>query len=99
NLGAKIAIRSGDHVHVDTPGIERSDPVHLAKLENAEQFGLERRRQLADLVQKQRTAIGEFQKARLVLRGTGKSAAHVAEQLAFEHRGDDGPTTNLKQPT
>jgi hypothetical protein len=86
-------------VHVDAAGIERSDAVHLAKFENAEQFRLECRRELADLVQKQRPAISEFKEARLVLCGAGKGAAHVPEQLAFKQRINDGRTADGHEPS
>ena len=64
-----------------------ADRAHLALLQHAQQLHLERRRQLADLVEEQRAAVGRPEEAGLALVvGAGEGALLVAEQLALEQR-------------
>ena len=56
----------------------------LAVLQHLQQLGLQRRRQIANLVEEERPLIGELEFARLVLDGAGEGAALEAEQLGFE---------------
>ena len=46
--------------------------------------------QLADFVEKQRTAVGRFEESGLVVGGARERAAHVAEQFALKERLDHG---------
>ena len=59
-----------------------ADPLVGPLLHHAQQLGLQRQRQLADLVEKQRAAVGERERA--VARGdrAGEGAALMAEKLA-----------------
>ena len=68
DLGAQIAVGRGDHVDVDAARLERADALDLAELEHAQQLRLHRQRQLADLVEEQRAAVGVLEQARLVVR-------------------------------
>ena len=45
-------------------GLVAADALDLALLEDAEQLGLHRRRQLADLVEEERAAVGQLEAAR-----------------------------------
>jgi hypothetical protein len=56
----------------------------FALLEDPQEGGLRRLRQIADLVEKQGAAVGRAHEARLVLVGAGERAAHVAEELTFD---------------
>ena len=82
-LDPQIAVGRGDHMDVHLPGFERTDALHFAVLDGAEQLGLQRQRQLADFVQKERPAIGVLEQPDLRFRRPGERAAHVAEQLRF----------------
>ena len=53
-------------------------------LQDAQQLDLRARRHLADLVEKQRAALGLLEQAALARFGAGECAALVAEQLAFQ---------------
>ena len=70
------------HVGVARPGL--ADALELLVLQEAQQLGLQRRRDLADLVEEQRAALGRLDAARLVAHRAGERAARVAEQLARE---------------
>ena len=74
-------------------GTERPPPsaIDLALLQDAQQLGLQRRRQLADLVEEQRAAVGLLERPTLPLGGAGERAALVAEELALEQRRPASP--------
>ena len=67
-------------------GIARlaAEPRQPALLEHAQQLGLRRQRQLADLVEEQRAAAGGLERAAAQPVGAGEGAALVAEQLALD---------------
>ena len=75
---------------IDPPRVERANPADFAQFEHAQELGLRRRWQTADLVEEQRSTVSELEKARLVVSGAKKPAARVAEQLALKDRVVDG---------
>ncbi len=83
----------GDHPHVERLDLVGAQRLDLLLLQHAQQLGLQRQRQVADLVEEQRAAVGhlELADARLAV-GTGKGAGGGAEQLglhqAFRNRRD-----------
>ena len=58
--------------------------VEFPLLEKAQEFGLQLRRHIADLVEKNRAAVGQLQLAFLELVGAGERAFLMAEQFAFQ---------------
>ena len=62
-------------------GAHLADRPHLALLERAQELRLQIERQLADLVEEQRAAVGLLDEAALGVERAGEGAAHVAEQL------------------
>ena len=69
----------------------RAERLELALLQHAQQLGLQRRRDLADLVEEDRAAVGQREAALLVGRRAGERALVVAEQLGLEQRLGDAP--------
>ena len=65
-------------------GLRLADAADLARLERAQQLRLELERQLADLVEEHRAAVGRLEGAGAVAVGAGEGAAHVAEELALD---------------
>ena len=63
DLLAQVAVGGGDDAHVDLRGCVGADAAHLARLEHAQQLRLQRQRQLADLVEEQRAAVGLLERA------------------------------------
>ena len=57
DLAREIAVRRGDDPQVGRARGRLADPHALAGLEHAQQLGLDRQRQLADLVEEQRAAV------------------------------------------
>ena len=85
DLACQIAVRRGDHAHVDADGLVAADALELALLQHAQQLRLRRGRDLADLVEEQRAAVGLLEAAVAARGRAGERALLVAEQLALEH--------------
>jgi len=79
-------VRGGEHADVDRDRLGRAHRLDLALLDRAKELGLQRRRQLADLVEEQRTAARLAEEAALRLVRPGERAAAMAEQLALDQR-------------
>ena len=97
-LGAQIAIGGRNDVHVDVDRCDRAHALDFAGFEHAQQLGLHRLRQLADLVEEQRSAVRDFEQSRLVVGRAGECAARVSEQLALEKRLDDSRAVDRDEP-
>ena len=67
-------------------GCLAADALELLLLQRAQQLDLHRGRDVADLVEEQRAAVGELEPAELLLDRAGERALLVAEQLALEQR-------------
>src|SRR5258706_5332756 len=76
----------GQHAHVDRDGLAAADRLDLLLLDDAQELGLQRERQLADLVEEQRAAVRLAEQPALRLVRAGECAAAVAEQLALDER-------------
>ncbi len=93
DLGFQVDMRRGDHPHVECLDLIGAERLDLLFLQHAQQLGLQRQGQVADLVEEQRAAVGhlEFADARLAV-GAGKGAGGGAEQFgldqAFRNRRD-----------
>ena len=85
----EVDIGRGDDADVDRDRRAGADAHDLALLEDAEQLHLERRRQVADLVEEQRAAIGGLEPARLRPERAGEGALLVAEQLGLDEGLDE----------
>ena len=79
-------VRGGDDPHVDLDRRRPADAVEGALLQHAQELGLRRRRELADLVQEDRAAVGELELPEPARRGAREGALLVAEELALEQR-------------
>ena len=82
----QVAVGGCDQAYVDAVLAIGADPLQLPALQHAEQLGLHRQRQLADLVEEQAAAVGQFELAAPFVDRAGEGAAHMAEQFAF-HQG------------
>ena len=61
-----------------------ADAADFAAFQHAQQFGLHRLGQLADFVEEQRAAVGDFEQADAMFVGAGEAAFAMAEQFAFD---------------
>src|SRR5690606_19850070 len=88
DLFLERAVRRRDHARVDADRARTADGLDLAVLQRAQELRLQIDRQLADLVEEQRAAVGRDEQPTLARLRAGERAAHVAEQLAIEQRAD-----------
>ena len=75
----KVLVGRADEAHVDLDRPHAADPFEFAFLQNAQQLDLEARRNVADLVEKQRAAVGEFEPALAQRLGAREGAAFMTE--------------------
>ena len=83
HLAREVAVGRGDHAHVDAVHAIAADALDLALLQRAQQLRLQLQRQLADLVEEQRAAVGDLELAGPIALRAGERARHVPEQLAL----------------
>jgi hypothetical protein len=77
----------GDDPDVDSLDPPRADRLDLALLQRPQELGLDRQRQLADLVEHQRAAVGLGEEAAARADRAGERAADVTEQLGLGQVG------------
>ncbi|MEJ7731634.1 MAG: hypothetical protein WKG00_20785, partial [Polyangiaceae bacterium] len=80
----------GHHAHLDHARLVVADGAHLAELQRAQQHRLHVQRQLADLVEEERAAVGALEGAAPRVDGATEGAAPVAEELAGHQLARDG---------
>ena len=68
DLLLEVAVGRGDQAHVDLDRLDAADALELALLERAQQLHLHLDRDLADLVEEQRAAVGQLEAAGLARR-------------------------------
>src|SRR5262249_10341545 len=61
HLRVQLAVRRGNHPHVHFNRLLVAHPLQLSFLNDAEQFCLDLQRQLANLVEEQRAAVGQLE--------------------------------------
>ena len=87
HLRREIAVGGGDDAHVDLRCVRWPPTRRISRsCERAQELGLQLERELADLVEEQRAAVGALEGARALAVGAGEGAALVAEQLALDER-------------
>src|SRR4029453_8991836 len=83
------AVGGGDQAHIDGAGALFADAFEIALLQHAQQLALKFERNFADLVEKQRAAVGKFEPPDAVAHRAGEGAADMAEELAFKEFARD----------
>ena len=87
----EILVGGADDPRVDRDRLAAADPLDHPLLQEAQQLDLQRQRDVADLVEEQRAAMGELDLALGGLDRAGEGALLVAEQFGFEQiLGDRG---------
>ena len=84
NLTLQILVGGGHETHIHLFWAGRTDRDEVALLDDPQQFGLYRRTDIPDLVQKERAAVGLLQQTFLVHHRAGEGTAQMPEQLAFQ---------------
>ena len=86
----QVAVGRRDQPHVRRACRGLADTLVLPLLEKPEQLGLKAQRQVADLVEEQRAALGCGDLADRVADGTCEGASRMAEQVALQRVRDRG---------
>jgi hypothetical protein len=76
----------GNHADVHAERPAATDPLELALLQHAQQHDLSLGRQLADLVEENRAAVGQLEATQAPLESSGERTLLVAEQLRRDER-------------
>src|SRR5215471_446205 len=80
----QIAIGSDDHANVGADDARAAETLELALLQDAQQLGLGRQRQLGDLVEEQHATSGQLDLPRLRLLCARESPALESEELRLD---------------
>src|SRR5215471_1321124 len=80
----EIAVGRGDEAHVDLHRRRASEPLELAFLQDAEELDLHLWRDVANLVEEERSFVGELHTTRLARGRASERPLLVTEQLALE---------------
>src|SRR5690606_37210249 len=99
DLLLEIAVRRRDDPDVDRVRAVVADALELALLEHAQELALQLDRDLADLVEEDRAAVGQLEAADAVAVRAGARALHVPEKLAFEQLAGNRRAVHLHQRT
>src|SRR5262245_30611682 len=86
---SQIDVGRGDQTKVGPHESRAAEPPELALLEHAQQLGLRVERQVADLVEKERGAVGLLEDAGALGVRARERAALVTEELALDRTGRD----------
>ena len=96
----QVAVGGADHAHIDRHGPRAAHAHHFAFFKDAQQSRLQAQGHLADLVEKQRAAIGRLEQARVATAArAGEGAVLVAEQFRFQQRLGNGPAIDGDERT
>ena len=80
----QVHVCCGHHPHVEPDRLATADPLDASLLQYPEELRLELHRQVADLVQEQRTSLRHLESAGPCRGGPGERAFLVAEELALD---------------
>ena len=83
-LFREVGVGCGENAHIDAACLRRADALEFAGFKHAQQFGLLAKRDVGNFVEKERTAVGQFEAADAIGARIGECAFYVAEYLAFE---------------
>ena len=83
NFVLQILVCCGDHANIDAYGGRSADRLETLFLDGAQDLGLSLERHVPDLVQKERSAVGQFELAFLGIACAGERAFCMSEQFAL----------------
>ena len=84
DVAAQVAVRGGHDAQIDGSRPAVADPLELPLLEHAQELPLDLGRDVSDLVEEDRAAVGELDTPLAVAVRAREAAAKVAEELGFE---------------
>jgi hypothetical protein len=81
---SKIGVRGGDHSYVDSARPGRAHPFNLTRLQHAQKLGLLVQGHVADLIEKDGSAISEFETPDTIGARVSERAFDVAKEFTFK---------------
>ncbi|OPZ05947.1 MAG: hypothetical protein BWZ08_02381 [candidate division BRC1 bacterium ADurb.BinA292] len=93
----EVAVGRGDDADIDRDRAAAADALDFALLEDAEEFDLRGGGEVADLVEEDRAAVGQFEATLAHRDGAGEGPLLVAEEFAFEDRLGEGGAVDLDE--
>src|SRR5260370_38091972 len=82
----QILVSRCQEAHVEPDSARAAYAGQFARLKDAQQLGLQSQRKLADFVEEDASAFGDFQQPFLLTDGAGECSLLVPEQLTFQKR-------------
>src|SRR5215203_1772469 len=97
NNRIEVPVGSGDNadIHFDLP--HTANPEERARLDRAQEFRLQLRRQLRYLIEKQRSAISQLNQPQLSTLSSGECSSLVTKQLRLEQRLLERSTVQINE--
>src|SRR6187455_2011065 len=86
DLLLQISVRSSDDPDIDRKRLVRTNALDFALLQRPEEFGLHRQRQLADLIEKQCSLVGDLELPGAVRAGPGVGTTQMPKELTLDDR-------------
>ena len=93
----QVAVGGGDQTHVHALSVCAAQPFEFPLLQSAQKLGLDFRRNVADLVEKEAATVRQFQTAGFLGDGAGKRAFFMTKQLTLEQAGGNGRAIQLHE--
>src|SRR6266568_6589429 len=93
----EILVGRRDNAHIDLDGVVAADSLKFLFLQYAQKLGLEGGRDFADLVEKNRALVGEFEAPLARINRAGKCPLFMAEQLGLKDRFRQRCTVDLDE--
>src|SRR5205823_4063195 len=105
HLGGQTAIGGADDAHVDIERGRPADAIESPLLNYAQDFRLHTEPEVADLVEKNRPAVGQLELAELPSGGAGEGSLLMSEQFVLDQRfrncravdGHEGPVATRRE--
>src|SRR5882757_8688911 len=85
SLGRDIHIGRGDDTYIDAARARRAYALKFARLQNAQQLGLQLQRHVSNFIKKQCAVVGQLKSAYAIDTRIGKRALHMSKQLALKY--------------
>src|SRR6266481_1813057 len=95
NLLLEILVCGGENANIHAESLAGADRLEALLFQNAQHLRLRAQAHVADFVEEERTAIGFFEFADLILSGAGEAALHVPKKFRFDQLLRDSGAVHL----
>ena len=95
----EVLVRRRQNAHIDFDRLAAAHALDLTRFDGAQQLGLRFGAEVADLVEKERAGVREFEPAEATIGRARECPAFVPEHLAFHQIARDGRTVHANERT